>query len=95
MGDPAALHHLIEDECVTVTLGVPTVWLGLLDYLEKSGEQLDTLERLVVGGAACPESIMKTFSETYNVRVHHSWGMTEMSPVGVFNTPTRRLDCQG
>ena len=92
MGDPAALHRLIEEERVTVTLGVPTVWLGLLAYLEKSGGQLDTLERLVVGGAACPESIMKTFSETYNVRVHHSWGMTEMSPVGVFNTPTRGLE---
>jgi fatty-acyl-CoA synthase len=92
MGDPAALHRLMEEERVTVTLGVPTVWLGLLAYLEKSGARLESLERLVVGGAACPESIMKTFSETYGVRVHHSWGMTEMSPVGVFNTPTRKLE---
>jgi len=89
MGDPETLADLIEEYGATVTMGVPTVWLGLLAYLKKTGRRVDSLQRMVVGGAACPESLMRAFSDDYGVRVHHSWGMTEMSPLGVFNTPTR------
>jgi fatty-acyl-CoA synthase len=89
MGDPPMLADLIEQEGVTATMGVPTVWLGLLSCLEESGRPTAQLERLVVGGAACPPSLMRAFRDRYGVRVHHSWGMTEMSPVGVVNTPTR------
>jgi fatty-acyl-CoA synthase len=89
MGDPRVLADLIEQERVTATMGVPTVWLGLLSYLEASGRGTGRLERLVVGGAACPPALVTAFRDRYGVRVHHSWGMTEMSPLGVVNTPTR------
>lgn len=92
MGDPTTLADLIDGESVTVTMGVPTVWLGLLSYLRQSGRRLDSLQRMVVGGAACPESLMRAFRDDFGVEVHHSWGMTEMSPLGVFNSPTGALD---
>jgi acyl-CoA synthetase (AMP-forming)/AMP-acid ligase II len=92
MGDPQALADLIDAQGVTVTMGVPTVWLGLLAYLKKTGRRVDSLERMVVGGAACPESLMRTFRDDYGVEVHHSWGMTEMSPLGVLNSATKALD---
>ncbi len=92
MGDPETLADLIDSESVTVTMGVPTVWLGLLAYLKSTGRRVDSLQRMVVGGAACPESLMRAFRDDYGVEVQHSWGMTEMSPLGVMNTPTRDLD---
>jgi len=92
LGDPETLADLIDSESVTVTLGVPTVWLGLLAYLKSSGRRVDNLRRMVVGGAACPEFLMRAFRDEYGVEVQHSWGMTEMSPLGVMNTPTRALD---
>ncbi len=91
MGDPAALADLLDTESVTVTMGVPTVWLGLLDYLRETDRRPGALERMVVGGAACPRSLMDAFRDEYGVSVHHSWGMTEMSPLGVFNSPTRSV----
>ena len=89
MGDPAALTELIQDEQVNCSMGVPTVWLGLLQYLQDSGREIPSLERIVVGGAACPPMLIEAFEQRHAVRVHHSWGMTEMSPLGVFNSPTR------
>ncbi len=92
MGDPETLSDLIDGESVTVTMGVPTVWLGLLAFLRSTGRTVESLQRMVVGGAACPESLMRAFRDDYGVEVQHSWGMTEMSPLGVMNTPTRALD---
>ena len=86
MGDGEALQGLIESERVTIALGVPTVWLGLLAYLRESGKTVPTLERTVVGGSACPLSIMEEFQDKYGVYTHHAWGMTEMSPLGTLNT---------
>ena len=86
MGDGAVLQALIEQEQVTFSAGVPTVWLNLLKYLDQTGKRVDSLKRVVVGGAACPRSLMEEFGERYGVYVHHAWGMTEMSPLGVFNT---------
>lgn len=86
MADGQTLHALIEEEGVTLALGVPTVWLALLDYLKKSGKRTDGLDRIVVGGSACPASIFDAFTEDYGVTVHHAWGMTEMSPLGTFNS---------
>ena len=88
MGDGATLQALIETEGVTLALGVPTVWAVLLQYLKESGKRVDSLQRIVVGGAACPLSIMRGF-DGYGVYVHHAWGMTEMSPLGTFNRPSR------
>ena len=61
---------------------MPTVWLMLLQDLEKTGEKLPYLKRVVIGGSACPRAMTKTFEEQYGVEVVHAWGMTEMSPLG-------------
>ena len=85
MGDGETLQNLIESEGVTLAAGVPTVWLGLLQYLQKSGKRVDCLTRTIVGGSACPIAIMKAFKEEYDVDTIHAWGMTEMSPLGTLN----------
>ena len=69
-----------------MSAGVPTVWLALLAYLRDSGKQVESLKRVVVGGAACPLAIMEEFSEKHDVYTHHAWGMTETGPLGTFNT---------
>ena len=88
MGDGAALARLIASENVNVAAGVPTVWLALLAHLRASGVRLPSLQRVVVGGAACPRTIMEEFDGVHGVRVHHAWGMTETSPLGTFNAPS-------
>ena len=82
MGDGAVLHDLIENEHVTMALGVPTVWLALLNYLEETGKRIDSVHTIVIGGAACPPMLMEAFQDRYGVNVVHAWGMTETSPVG-------------
>jgi acyl-CoA synthetase (AMP-forming)/AMP-acid ligase II len=84
--DGASLQSLFESEAVTLTLGVPTVWLGLLKYLEESGKRIDGVSRVLIGGSAAPPAMIKTFEEKYGVDVVHGWGMTEMSPVGTLGT---------
>ncbi len=85
MADGPSLQGLIEGEDVTLALGVPTIWLGLLQYLESSGKGLGKLDRTVVGGSACPPAVMTAFKDGYGVRTLHGWGMTEMSPLGTVN----------
>jgi fatty-acyl-CoA synthase len=82
MADGEALHSLIERESVTIASGVPTIWLALLEYLEKSGNSIDSVSRVSVGGAACPRSIIEEFDKKHGVMVHQGWGMTETSPLG-------------
>ena len=84
--DGASLHELITSERVTYAAAVPTVWLGLLEHLRQTGGRLDGLERICVGGAACPQLLLETFGDVYGVRVNQGWGMTEMSPVGTYNS---------
>jgi fatty-acyl-CoA synthase len=84
MGDGETLANLINEEGVTLSAGVPTVWLGLLAHLKASGERIDSLRRIVVGGAACPLSIMEDM-DAYGVETRVGWGMTEMSPLGTLN----------
>jgi len=79
--EPSDIAALIENEGVTITAGVPTVWLGLLEYMEDHEVDLSTLESVVIGGAAAPEAVIEQFDEL-GVDVVHAWGMTEMSPVG-------------
>lgn len=92
MGDGETLADLMNGEQVTIALGVPTVWLGLLQHIQAAGKRLDSLERTVVGGSACPVSMMDTFREDYGVETLHAWGMTEMSPLGTLNSPPRGFD---
>ena len=79
--DPADLADLIEEEEVTLTAGVPTVWIGLLEHIEEEEVDLSSLERIVIGGSAAPESMIRRFDDL-GVEVMHAWGMTEMSPIG-------------
>jgi fatty-acyl-CoA synthase len=80
--DGASIYELLDSERITATAAVPTVWLGLLQYLEKTGKKLPWLKKVVVGGAACPPMMIRKFELDYDVEVIHGWGMTEMSPVG-------------
>jgi len=80
--DGASICELIEQEKVTIGLGVPTVWLNCLNYLEQTGKRLDTVNKVLSGGSAVPLSMIKTFAEKYDVEFLQGWGMTEMSPLG-------------
>ena len=80
--DGKSLYELFESEKVTLSAGVPTVWQGLLGYVEANGLKFSTMRRSVIGGSACPPAMIKLFNETYDVHVLHAWGMTEMSPIG-------------
>jgi len=81
--DGASIYQMLTEGRVTITAAVPTVWLMLLQHLEQNpGLRLDHLERVVIGGSACPEAMMRAFVEGYDADVIHAWGMTEMSPIG-------------
>jgi len=80
--DGASIYELLTKYKVTFTAAVPTVWLMLLQDLEKTGGKLPYLKRVVIGGSACPRAMTKTFQDDYGVQVIHAWGMTEMSPLG-------------
>jgi acyl-CoA synthetase (AMP-forming)/AMP-acid ligase II len=91
MGDGAELSRLINEEAVTTSAGVPTVWLNLLAHLRDSGESIDSLKRIIVGGAACPLSLMEEMDKL-GVDTRVAWGMTEMSPLGTANVLMPALD---
>ncbi|HZQ15125.1 MAG TPA: long-chain-fatty-acid--CoA ligase [Pseudolabrys sp.] len=80
--DGASIYELLNTYKVSFTAAVPTVWLMLLQDLEKTGGKLPYLKRVVIGGSACPRAMTKTFQDVYGVEVIHAWGMTEMSPLG-------------
>ncbi|MGL4441122.1 MAG: long-chain-fatty-acid--CoA ligase [Bosea sp. (in: a-proteobacteria)] len=82
--DGPSLHRLMEEEGVTITAAVPTVWLGLLNHLDATHGKLTSLKRVVIGGSACPRAMTEAFETRYGVTVAHAWGMTEMSPLGSF-----------
>jgi len=82
MADGESLQNLIETEKVTFSSGVPTIWLGLLDYLEKTGKSIPSMRRVTVGGAACPRTIIERFKRQHKIEVIQGWGMTETSPLG-------------
>ena len=85
MGDGEALYELMDSEGVSLALGVPTVWLALLQYTEKANKRLDKLDRTLVGGAAVPRAMIEAFRDKHGVELRQGWGMTEMSPVGAVN----------
>jgi fatty-acyl-CoA synthase len=86
-GGGANLARLIKDEGVTVAAGVPTVWLGVLDHLDKTGAELPELERVIIGGSNCPDALLRRMEQRLGVKVQNSWGMTELSPLGVIESP--------
>jgi len=91
--DGAALARLIAAEGVTIGVGVPTVWLGVLDHVEATGEELPTLERIIVGGAPMPPSLMARLEARLRCAVQTSWGMTELSPLGALSPLTDPARC--
>jgi acyl-CoA synthetase (AMP-forming)/AMP-acid ligase II len=80
--DGKSLYELFEGEGVTFSAGVPTVWLGLVNYALQNDLQFSTFRRTVIGGSACPPALMDTLIDRFGVQVVHGWGMTEMSPLG-------------
>ncbi|WP_420561158.1 3-(methylthio)propionyl-CoA ligase [Tepidicaulis sp.] len=84
--DGESIFELLDKEGVTITAAVPTVWLMLLQYLEKTGAKLPKLDRVVIGGSAAPRSMIQAFEDNYDVQVFHAWGMTEMSPIGTIGS---------
>ena len=94
MGDPAELQALMEEEQVTSSAGVPTVWQGLIAYLDASGKRLDSVERLIGGGSAVPYALMKQYEEKYQVDLVQAWGMSETSPLGTMFHTTPSLETQ-
>jgi fatty-acyl-CoA synthase len=86
--DGKSLYELMESERVTYSAGVPTVWLGLLNYVREAKVRFSSLNRTVIGGSACPPAMLRTFEDDYGVQVIHAWGMTEMSPLGTLSKLT-------
>ncbi|MBX3484146.1 long-chain-fatty-acid--CoA ligase [Phenylobacterium sp.] len=89
--DGPSVHELLETEGVTFSAAVPTVWLGLLQHLRATNGKLSTLKRVVIGGSAVPEAIVRGFRDEHGVDVTHAWGMTEMSPMGTLSAPTAKV----
>jgi fatty-acyl-CoA synthase len=88
--DGATLYEMLESEAITLTAGVPTVWQTLLQFLDENGLRLSTLKRVLVGGARCPEMLIRAFAG-HGVEVQHNWGMTETSPLGTAGMPTAAI----
>ena len=84
--DGASLHELITAEGVTFTAGVPTVWTPLLDWADQHGLDFGALQRVAIGGSACPPVMFRRFRD-HAVAAVHAWGMTETSPIGLANWP--------
>jgi len=80
--DGKSVYELMEAERVTVSAGVPTVWLMLLNHMKANGLKFSSMRRTVIGGSACPPAMIESFRDDFGVTVLHAWGMTEMSPLG-------------
>jgi fatty-acyl-CoA synthase len=89
--DGASILELLEDEQVTMSAAVPTVWQMLLAHLRETGARPTSLKRVVIGGSAVPEAMIRAFHDDYGVEVTHAWGMTETSPLGTLSAPTPEI----
>ncbi len=89
--DGASVYELMDEEEVTISAGVPTVWLMLLQYMRDNDLKLPHMDRTVIGGSAAPKTMIETFEKEYQVEVIHAWGMTEMSPLGTTGTMSKEL----
>jgi len=86
--DGASLARLINEEGVTIAAGVATVWLGLADHLDQSGEEVPSLQRIMLGGSSVPQALMDRLERRLGAIVQTSWGMTELSPIGTVTPAT-------
>lgn len=90
--DGASIYELIEAEEPDLLMGVPTVWLGLLQYLNETNQTLESVDTALVGGSAAPRAMIQEFEEKHDVFLMHGWGMTEMSPLGTATVKTKQMD---
>ena len=90
--DGASIFELIDKEKPDLLMGVPTVWLGLLQYLNETNQTLDSVTTALVGGSAAPRAMIQEFEEKHDVFLMHGWGMTEMSPLGTSTSRTDAMD---
>ena len=93
--DPQSVISLLVSERVTITAGVPTVWLGVLQELDKNPGKYDlrALRAIVIGGSAAPISMIRAYQERHGLHIIHAWGMTEMTPLGTLcNLPSTMKD---
>jgi 3-(methylthio)propionyl---CoA ligase len=92
--DGASIYELLDKEQVTLSAGVPTVWLALLDYCAQNKLKMSSVKRTLIGGSAVPIAMIERFWKEHGVEVAQGWGMTEMSPLGTitrFNKGERGL----
>jgi len=92
--DGASIYELLDKEGVTLSAGVPTVWLALLDYCEQNKLKMSSVKRTLIGGSAVPRAMIARFWKEHGIEVAQGWGMTEMSPLGTltrFNKGERDL----
>lgn len=89
--DGASVYELIETESVTFSAAVPTVWQGLYGHMVENGLKFSTLRKVLIGGSACPEALIRGFQDQFGVEVVHAWGMTETSPIGTIANLTPEL----
>ena len=90
--DGASIFELIDKEKPDLLMGVPTVWLGLLQYLNETNQTLESVTTALVGGSAAPRAMIQEFEEKHDVFLMHGWGMTEMSPLGTATSRTAEMD---
>ncbi|MBI1730028.1 long-chain fatty acid--CoA ligase [Candidatus Acetothermia bacterium] len=89
---PRDIAQLIQDERVTLAAGVPTIWIGLYQLLKKEKFDISSLRTMPVGGSAMPQSLIEAYQKDFNIPIAHSWGMTELSPVGTVSKPKSYLE---
>lgn len=85
--DGESLTKLMLEENVTIAAGVQTVWLGVMEYLDQTGQTLPALKRVIIGGSKCPEAFLLRMRDRLDAEIQTSWGMTELSPLGTSSAP--------
>ena len=94
--DAQSVLALLAEEKVTITAGVPTVWLSVLEALDKEPSRFDlkALRTMIVGGSAAPQAMIEAYEKRHGLRIIHAWGMTEMSPIGTVSRPPPGPDAE-
>ncbi len=87
--DGPSLYELMDAEQVTISAGVPTIWMGLIQHVEQNNLRFAHMKRTCVGGSAMPMALIAKFMDTYGVEVRHGWGMTETTAVATMSILTR------
>jgi len=91
---PERMCQLFREEKVTHSAGVPTVWLTMIEHIERTGEELGDLQQVTIGGSAAPRAMIRWLRDR-GVQVGHAWGMTETSPIGTCGSPPANWDEMG